>query len=801
MTEQSSLSEFLNASALYYQGYRASDIDASLYKIRDDSVKPRHFLGADNADEIEAILTEHEGHSLHEIIDDTCLEIFPEWDKETMSIAKSSEEKKISLHVLTFAVAFLNEKYKKKVSEEIRQRNREKKLQQKNEQAEIDEERAVLPDIINLYKTARSAEKKAIEANREETLRWCSYAREFKRMYKDFMVNNKVGEKKAKDQVYDFIIKQLSDTKRKTLCRQTQKALRIDDLFEKIGMDKLQYIKTYSADTISKFTDPQIQTIIDHFTEKPNMEFIDDTEDVEQDDEVPEGSDQNNALEVLSLAKLTSTAPIPLAHISNSSDDTSSSKKLDTKVEVVPPIPQSNNPTHVQARNKVLKLYPDISFHSKPFDESEDVYRCRTKSSICPSCKTNHKENIVGRYWEGSYLLSCMYKMKGLEPWSLPCPICGKHVYFLRHDQKIDYQSTPKACQSCYSMTRFINMVTWSQEDPYSWLSSLEEKWQKVNCEIHRTLQNEPNNHTSWPGGNNNNLAQISSDIGYHFLGCLSSSLELRFSTFKEDEFRDANRLFDEKSGTPSGKYENNSARSIGSTRSTGSKIASINREYNVFERDFKMKRNGCEIHDGCIDSLSYENEETGNKAENGEYADVKVGIGCEGCPNRRTITELQSRFGELLRIGSLGGDAWKPTTPSKTCHPVHTHSRYTEEGSSIIKHQGSVSQVPVRERTEGTASRRSDTSILVDKFEDISRIATLFKFKILDVDPKELTYYIKYCCGRVFLWDDENLLLWPLGDSPEEASKYTIKGKDRLGWFVENGIVYEYIKKPQFKK
>ncbi|GBB85395.1 hypothetical protein RclHR1_11950003 [Rhizophagus clarus] len=98
-----------------------------------------------------------------------------------------------------------------------------------------------------------------------------------------------------------------------------------------------------------------------------------------------------------------------------SSRDSSSSKKLDTKVEVVPPIPQPNNPTHVQARNKVLKLYPDISFHSKPSDESEDVYRCRTKSSICPSCKTNHKENIVGRYCEGSYLLSCMYKMKGLE--------------------------------------------------------------------------------------------------------------------------------------------------------------------------------------------------------------------------------------------------------------------------------------------------------------------------------------------------------------------------------------------------
>ncbi|CAI2191963.1 17967_t:CDS:1, partial [Funneliformis geosporum] len=39
------------------------------YKIRDDSVRPRHFLGADNVDEIEAILLDREGHSLHEFID------------------------------------------------------------------------------------------------------------------------------------------------------------------------------------------------------------------------------------------------------------------------------------------------------------------------------------------------------------------------------------------------------------------------------------------------------------------------------------------------------------------------------------------------------------------------------------------------------------------------------------------------------------------------------------------------------------------------------------------------------------
>ncbi|PKB91655.1 hypothetical protein RhiirA5_448164, partial [Rhizophagus irregularis] len=96
------------------------------YKICDDSVRPREFLGADNKDEIEAILSDREGHSLYEFIDgdeplwliidfdlpvetlnaiipklsggqaknilcrsfrDICLEIFPKWDKNTMSIA------------------------------------------------------------------------------------------------------------------------------------------------------------------------------------------------------------------------------------------------------------------------------------------------------------------------------------------------------------------------------------------------------------------------------------------------------------------------------------------------------------------------------------------------------------------------------------------------------------------------------------------------------------------------------------------------------------------------------------------
>jgi hypothetical protein len=40
-------------------------------------------------------------------------------------------------------------------------------------------------------------------------------------MVKDIMTNSKVGKKKAKDQVYDFIILQLPDTKQENLCKQT----------------------------------------------------------------------------------------------------------------------------------------------------------------------------------------------------------------------------------------------------------------------------------------------------------------------------------------------------------------------------------------------------------------------------------------------------------------------------------------------------------------------------------------------------------------------------------------------------
>ncbi|UZO03550.1 uncharacterized protein OCT59_023957 [Rhizophagus irregularis] len=110
---------------------------------------------------------------------------------------------------------------------------------------------------------------------------------------------------------------------------------------------------------------------------------------------------------------------------------------------------------------------------------------------------------------------------------------------------------------------------------------------------------------------------------------------------------------------------------------------------------------------------------------------------------------------------------------------------------------------------------------ILVDKFKDKSRIAKFIDFEVLDTDPKELIYYISCvaeygfdhiiiveetdygmifldCYGRVFQLDDESQFLWPLGDSPEEAQKYSTD-RGELAWFVENGVIHEYIRKPQY--
>ncbi|RIB08433.1 hypothetical protein C2G38_2211653 [Gigaspora rosea] len=131
----------------YHQGPSANSVGEYMYKICDDSVRPRQFFGTDSEDGIEAILSDRQGHSLHEFIDGdeplrpiidfdlprevfdkiepkltsegiqnslynaftkTCLEIYPKWDKTTITIASSSDSKKLSYHISTFGMHLKN---------------------------------------------------------------------------------------------------------------------------------------------------------------------------------------------------------------------------------------------------------------------------------------------------------------------------------------------------------------------------------------------------------------------------------------------------------------------------------------------------------------------------------------------------------------------------------------------------------------------------------------------------------------------------------------------------------------------
>src|SRR5256714_698689 len=197
---------------------------------------------------------------------DQCVSIAKQHVADNSDI-KSMEERETD--------AFLGEVYKKSVSHDIRQRNREKKLlresaiqdsssvmkdkksqshkkreaenivqdvfdftatsaPEKNHMTEIsitahheksdtDNPPNILQNLACLIQEAWGAKDEAIRANQKALLCWCSYIIEFDKKTKEFMIEYKVGEKKAKSMIYDNLTKLLPPgTKRNTIVKQTQ---------------------------------------------------------------------------------------------------------------------------------------------------------------------------------------------------------------------------------------------------------------------------------------------------------------------------------------------------------------------------------------------------------------------------------------------------------------------------------------------------------------------------------------------------------------------------------------------------
>lgn len=134
--------------------------------------------------------------------------------------------------------------------------------------------------LAQLCDKAFDAGDKANRANQEEILCWCLYAKDFIIQLNEIIDSSeKFGEKKARGLLYDSITKQLNlirkqksqetglqlqDVSRDSLRKKTQRAEKVYKLIEQVGLDKIKYIKSYSATSISGFTNEQIQEVINY---------------------------------------------------------------------------------------------------------------------------------------------------------------------------------------------------------------------------------------------------------------------------------------------------------------------------------------------------------------------------------------------------------------------------------------------------------------------------------------------------------------------------------------------------------
>ncbi|KAF0388439.1 hypothetical protein F8M41_011044 [Gigaspora margarita] len=239
----------------------------------------------------------------------------------------------------------------------------------------------------------------------------------------------------------------------------------------------------------------------------------------------------------------------------------------------------------------------------------------------------------------------------------------------------------------------------------------------------------------------------------------------------------------------------------------------------------FTTKGKSEKVHVRCVDSLrvfttvEYNTKthcDNGTRVKSENDADIVESF--KYCPDQRAIHLLQASFGKLCRIGILGGTTWTEKIQTKPCRFVLARPCITEETRRTI--EGLRSMYSMSKRIEHDESLRNNTLMVVDMFEDESSRRHLAssigcELPVDSDDPKELTYYMANvaqfgfdhiiiigeiengmifldCYGRVFQWEEECQMLWPLGNSLEEAMSND--EKNQVPWYWEyDGAVYEF--------
>ncbi|POG58314.1 hypothetical protein GLOIN_2v1790547 [Rhizophagus irregularis DAOM 181602=DAOM 197198] len=121
-------------------------------------------------------------------------------------------------------------------------------------------------------------------------------------------INTKSSEKENTNDEFDFTTSSTTETNHMTIIFMTGNLLPITEntdeknsvvmLFVVKRIDKIKYITTYTANSIVELSNNQIQTIINYFTEKTNIEFSDDSEDHNEDNSSNLDTNQINVSEV-----------------------------------------------------------------------------------------------------------------------------------------------------------------------------------------------------------------------------------------------------------------------------------------------------------------------------------------------------------------------------------------------------------------------------------------------------------------------------------------------------------------------
>ncbi|CAG8551398.1 10756_t:CDS:2, partial [Racocetra fulgida] len=107
------------------------------------------------------------------------------------------------------------------------------------------------PSLAYLYVSACRTKESTIKNTQVEILSWYKFAEKFDNRVKEILANQRIAIKTAKTEAYKEILKRLPGIKLETLRKRTQKANTIYTLFKYVGIDKIDRIRSYSANEIS----------------------------------------------------------------------------------------------------------------------------------------------------------------------------------------------------------------------------------------------------------------------------------------------------------------------------------------------------------------------------------------------------------------------------------------------------------------------------------------------------------------------------------------------------------------------